>query len=98
MVGIVSALVLLLSAISLPAAAVIHNQIEPNIGTALTVPFANLAGLFIALMGMAIAIVVYRKNPERTLAKWTMVAGIVSAALLMLLLPLSNLGYLSSVH
>lgn len=98
MPGILAALFLSLGAVALLAGAIVHNQLDPTIGTALTVPLANLAGSVSALVGMAISLVIYRKHPKSVLTTGTMVVGIVCAASLLILIPLSDQGYLSSVR
>lgn len=98
MIGIVTALVLLVSAVSLTTGAIIHNQIEPSYATALTIPFANMASLIVAFAGMVIAIVARRENRETNLAKGTMVFGIVCFVVLLALFPLADLGMLSKVR
>lgn len=98
MPGILAALLLSLGAVALLAGAIVHNQLDPTISTALTVPLANLAGSIIALVGMAISFVIYRKHPKSALTTGTMVIGITCAACLLVLIPLSDLGCLSRVR
>ena len=98
MAGFIVVLVLQLSALCLMAAAVAHNQIVPTMATALTVPIANLAGAVVAGIGLAVAVVFYRKNAESKRARRTLVFAIIVVASLLALLPLSELGMLSKLH
>ncbi|MCG8543851.1 MAG: hypothetical protein MJE12_06540 [Alphaproteobacteria bacterium] len=98
MIGIVAALVLSVSAIGLTAAAIIHNQLEPTLGSAMGVAFANLFSIVLAVAGLLLAIVARHKNKEMTLPKRTLVFAIVCTAVLMAMFPFSELGMLSRVR
>ena len=98
MIGIVAALVLSVSAIGLTAAAIIHNQLEPTLGSAMGVAFANLFSIVLAVAGLLVAIVARHKNKEMTLPKRTLVFAIVCTAVLMAMFPFSELGMLSRVR
>lgn len=95
MIGIVTAFVLLLGAAGLMIGAVIHNQLEPTIATAMTVPFANLAAIIVALAGLATAAIVHRWMGATRLTKVAIVIGVACVVILIVLFPLSDLGYLS---
>lgn len=98
MIGIVTAFVLLLGAASLMIGAVIHNQLEPTMATAMTVPFANVAAVIVALAGLATAAIAHRWMGGKRLARATIIIAIACVAILMLLFPLAELGYLSRVR
>ena len=96
MVLVATSLLFLTGAVCLTAGAILHNQIEPNTATALTVPLANLASVLAASVGTAVAGVAYGKNRDMQLARRTLVFGLGCAAILLIMLPLSELGYLST--
>lgn len=97
MIGIVIAMLLSLGSILLMLGAVVHNRIDPTYATALTLPLANVLALTAAVLGLVIAVVVYRRDRESVLAKRSMIFALVCAVALAILLPLSNMGYLSLV-
>ena len=96
--GVVMALIPLLGSIGLMAGAIAHNQIDPSYATALTIPIANVVSLLLALLSVAISISLRRRRRDVRALKATMVLGIVCAAALALLFPLSNMGYLSTIR
>lgn len=98
MIGTVASLVLLIGSIGLMAGAIAHNQIAPSYDTALTVAVANVVSLIIALLALAIAFPAYRKDRRARLAKGAMFLGLVWAAGLAVLVPLSDSGLLSRVQ
>lgn len=98
MIGVVTAFVLLAGALCLMIGAIVHNQIDPTYSTALTISIANVVSLIVAVVGMLISMVVYRKNKKANWAKRTMLFGIVCVVMLALLFPLSGMGYLSKVR
>lgn len=98
MIGIATAFILLLGAAGLMIGAVIHNQLEPTLATAMTVPFANLAAVVVALAGLATAAIAHRWMGGTRLTRATLFAGIACVAILIALFPLSDLGYLSRVR
>ena len=98
MIGIAISLFLSVGAVGLTTAAIIHNQLDPNYGSALGVAYANLASLVIAGVGLVVAILTYHVNRERVLAKRTMIFAILSLAALLVLFPLANVGMVSRVH
>lgn len=97
MLGIVTAMLLSLGSIALMLGAVVHNRIDPTYATALTIPLANTLALTAAVLALIIAVIVYRKDRESVLAKRSMIFALVCAVALAILLPLSNMGYLSQV-
>lgn len=97
MLGIVIAMLLSLGSVALMLGAVIHNRVDPTYATALTLPLANALALTAAVLGLVIAVVVYRKDRESVLAKRSLIFALVCAVILAVLLPLSNMGYLSRV-
>ena len=97
MIASVLALGLLLLSIGVMIAAVVHNQLEPDYASALTLPVANGLGLLLALLALACAYAAYRKNRSAADVKRTMLLAIGCTLLLALLFPLSNLGYLGRV-
>ena len=98
MIGIVAALILSVSAIGLTAAAIIHNQLEPTLGSALGVAYANLVSIALAVAGVLVALVARHRNKEMTLAMRTMVFAIACTAILMVLFPFAELGMVSRVR
>ena len=97
MIGIVIAALLSLGSIVLMLGAIAHNQLDPTYATALTIPLANVLALTAALLGFVLALILYRKDRDSRLAKRTMIIAVVCALILAVLLPLSNMGYLSRV-
>jgi len=98
MIGIITAFVLLLGAACLMIGAVIHNQLEPTMATAMTVPFANVAAVIVALAGLATTAIAHRWMGGTRLTRATIIVGIACVAILMLLFPFAELGYLSRVR
>jgi hypothetical protein len=98
MIGILTAFFLLLGAASLMIGAVIHNQLEPTMATAMTVPFANLAAVIVALAGLATAFITHRWMGGTRSTRAAMIIGVACVASLMLLFPFAELGYLSRVR
>ncbi len=88
----------LLGALCLLAGAIAHNQLSPSFTTAMTVPFANLASLILALVASALATYGHRRDQSSRAAKRRMWIVIACALVLALLLPMSDLGYLSRVR
>lgn len=98
MIARVLTLLFLLGGFCLFAGAIAHNQISPGFNSAMTVPFANLAGLILALIAAALASFSYRRDKSSRKAKGLMWFVIACALLLAVLLPISDLGYLSRVR
>ncbi len=97
MIGIVIAMLLSLGSAVLMLGAIIHNQLDPTYATALTIPLANVLALTAAVLGLVLAVIAYRKDRESSPAKRAMIFALVCAVVLVILLPLSNMGYLSRV-
>ncbi len=98
MIGVIVALVFLVGSLCLMSGVIIANQINPSYGSALGVPIYNALSIVLALLGLVTSVFVYRKNKDMKLAKRTMVLGVICVVVLVLLFPLSNMGYLSRVH
>ncbi|NIA68989.1 hypothetical protein HBA54_10325 [Pelagibius litoralis] len=98
MFGVISGIVLLAGSVGLMAAAVLHNQLDPNYATAMTIPLANIISLITALLSAVVSALASRGGRARAAAKRTMMTGFACAVVLALLLPLSNGGHLSSVQ
>jgi hypothetical protein len=98
MIAVVMAIVLLTGSLCLMIGAIVENQIHPRYGSALTIPIVNFISMIPALLGLGVSVVAYQKNKGMKLAKRTMVLGIVCVVILVLLLPLSDMGYLSKVR
>ncbi len=98
MFKVIVALVLILGSICLMTGVIIINQIYPDYNSALAVPVFNALGIFLALLGLGISFIDYRKNNNIKLAKRTMVLGIVCVVILVLLFPFSNSGSLSLIR
>lgn len=92
------AIILLTGSACLMIGAIIHNQVNPNYSTALSIPLFNIVSIIIAIVGVLVSLSAYRKDKASKLAKRTMVLGIACAVVLVFLFPLSNLGYLSVVN
>ena len=98
MTGVVIAVVLLLGALGLTAAAIVHNQMDPGTATALSVPIANAASLAVAMLAVILLLVLYRLGNRRPGAKAAMVFGLVCLVALAVLFPFADRGALSSVR
>ncbi len=98
MIGVIIALVFCIGSIGLVTGIIISNQLNPNYNSALAVPIFNALGIILALIGLTIALVTYQKHKNIPLAKRVMIVGVLCVVILVLLFPLSNMGYLSSVH
>ena len=98
MIPVILTKFLLTGSIALMLGAVAHNQINPSYMTALSVPFANIASLMLALLAMAISVTAHKRNKAAVALKRTMLTAIACAVVLALLLPLADLGHLSRVR
>ena len=87
-IGVIVAIILLVGSLGLMIAAIIDNQINPTYANALGISYAGLFSVSLALLGLAISVVAYGRNKDMKLAKRTMVLGIVSIAILVLLFSL----------
>jgi hypothetical protein len=97
MKGLATAYVLLTCAVCLTLWAVIANRMDPTLSTAMTVPIANLGSVVIALIATLTAALGYRRTNGSKATRNAMVACFAVSVILLLLLPVSNLGYLSRV-
>ncbi|WP_282605431.1 hypothetical protein [Pelagibius sp. Alg239-R121] len=98
MIPVILTNLLVAGSIVLMAGAVAHNQINPSYTTALSVPFANIASLMLALLAMAISVTAHKRNKAATSLKRTMLFAIACTLVLAALLPLADLGHLSRVR
>ena len=98
MTGIIVALIFIVGAICLMAGGMVSNRMSPDYSSALAVPLLNALSIALTLIGVAISFIVYNKNKDMTLAKQTLIWGIVCLILLVVLFPLSNSGSLSIVR
>ena len=95
MLGIIVALIFIVGAMGLMIGAVVSNHMNPDYNSALAVPFLNAFSIALALIGVGLSTMAYKKNKDMTLAKQTLIGGIVCFILLVILFPLSNSGSLS---
>ena len=95
---VITALIFLIGSMGLMVGSIIMNQIYPSMSSALAVTVYNGLGFILAVMGLGIAVVGYQKNKDMKFAKRTMIFGLGCAFILLLLFPLSELGYLSKVR
>lgn len=98
MKGLVTAYVLLVCAVGLTLWAVIANRLDPTLATAMTVPIANLGSVVVALVATLTAALCYRRTNGDKTARIAVAVCIAISVVLLLALPLSNLGYLSRVN
>ena len=95
---VITAMIFLIVSIGIMLGSIIMNQIYPSQSSALAVAVYNSLGFILAVLGLGISVVGYQKNKEMKLAKRTMMFGLGCAFVLLLLFPLSELGYLSKVR
>ena len=95
---VITALIVLIASIGIMLGSIIMNQIYPSHSSALAVAVYNGLGFILAVLGLGISVVGYQKNKDMKLAKRTMMLGLGCAFILLLLFPLSELGYLSKVR
>ncbi|WP_193369452.1 hypothetical protein [Pelagibius marinus] len=98
MIGVVVGVVLLLGALGITAAAIVHNQMEPSAATALGVPLANAVSLAVALLAVVLLLVVYRLGSRGPGARAAIAFGLVCLVALAVLFPFADRGLLSSVR
>jgi len=98
MIGVIIGAALLLGALGLTAAAVVHNQMEPSAATALGVPFANAASLAVAVLAVILLLVLYRLGKRGPGAKAAIAFGLACVVGLAVLLPFADSGVLSTVR
>ena len=98
MIGVGIGVVLLLGALGLTAAAIVHNQMDPSIATALNVPIANAVSLAVALLAVILLLVLYRLGNRGPGAKAAIAFGLVCVVGLAVLFPFADRGVLSSVR
>lgn len=90
-------LVLAAGSAALFAGVIIHNQINPNYLTALTVPITNIAILIIALMGLVMSVSAHQMTENPAQSRTTILFSIAYFACVSALVPLSSMGYLSKL-
>ena len=95
---VITALVFLIGSIGIMLGSILMNQIYPSHSSALAVAVYNGLGFILAVLGLGISVVGYQMNKEMKLAKRTMIFGLGCAFILLMLFPLSELGYLSKVR
>lgn len=98
MIGFIVALVFLVGSLCVMIGIIIANQLDPNYGSALAIPIFNALSIILAMIGLGISLVAHHKNKGMTLAKRTMIFGVVCVVLLVVLFPYSNSGSLSLVQ
>ncbi len=96
MIALSLAIVFLTGSVGLMIAAIVNNQIDPNLSTALGIPLANIVSSILALVGAVIAAVAHNRNTASPLTRRTMIFGFVLVVALVLLFPLSDRGHFSS--
>lgn len=95
MIALLVPLVLAAGSAGLFAGVIVHNQINPNYLTALTVPITNVAILIIALLSLAMAVAAHQMSENPALSRSTLLFSIGYFASIAALMPLSSMGYLS---
>ena len=98
MIGAVVAMVFLIGSVGIMISGILLNQINPNYNSALAVPLFNALGIILALMGLALSLVAYKKNKNLKLAKRIMVLSFACLILLIVLFPFANFGMLSVIN
>jgi amino acid permease len=97
MKGLATTYFLLICAIGLTLWAVIANRLDPTLSTAMTVPIANLGSVVVALVATLIAALCHHRTNGSKTTRNAVAVCIAVWVILLLLLPVSNLGYLSRV-
>ncbi len=96
MIGAVISTVLLVGSLCLMIAAIVNNQMNPSLGSALGIPIANGISLILVLLASLIAFFVQRNDENAKLAKRVMILGLIMAVGFAVLFPLSETGQLGS--
>ena len=94
MIGALLATTILIGSVGLMATAIVSNQLDPSLDTALGIPIANVISLALALLASLIAFVTQRLSRSEVLARRAVLAALIVAVALAILLPISEMGYL----
>ena len=97
MVGRLMVMILLFVAVASMTAGILLNRLSPSYDTALAVPLFNAIAIVLAVLGLVVACVVYRRNREYKQARGLLWCAAACVLGLILLFPLSNAGYFSVV-
>ena len=98
MIPLVLSFLLYSAALGLMLGGILMNHLNPDYGSALTVPIFNAIAIVLALLGLALGAVAYRKDRERIATRRGLRFGFACAVLLVVLFPFANSGALSVVQ
>ena len=98
MCALISSSFLLFMSVGVMAFAIIQNQFDPSYANALAIPIFNVISATFAFLAAILAVVAANKNSGSVTAKAVVITSILLTLTLLLLVPITDQGFLSIVN